>query len=109
MKMAKKYEQQFEPMPIGSVAEEIKRLRLNVILHSCIYYEMDENIWDDITFDLKCKRLVALLEEYPDVYSDRFDEFFKDWDGSSGFHFPHRDPWVYGKAAMLVKLHKERT
>ena len=104
--MTKKYEQQFEPMPMGSVQEEIKRLRLNVILHSCIYYQMDVNIWDDITFDFKCKRLVDLLAKHPNVYSDRFDRYFEGWDGSSGFHFPHRDPWVHGKAEMMVKRHE---
>lgn len=103
-----KYEQQFEPMKPGTVAEEIKRLRLNIILHSCMYYELNENIWDDITFDLKCKRLVGLLREYPDVYSDRFDHFFVEWDGSSGYHFPHRDPWVLGKAQMLLKLQQNQ-
>lgn len=106
--MSKKYEQQFAPMKLGTPAEEIKRLRLNVIIHSCLYYELNENIWDDITFDLKCKRLVELLREHPDAYSDRFDDFFKDWDGSSGYHFPHRDPWVYGKALMLLKLQQNQ-
>lgn len=105
----KVHEDQFEPMPLGTVQEEIKRLRLNVILHSCIYYEMNENIWDDITFDLKCKHLVDLLAKHPKVYSDRFDKYFEGWDGSSGFHFPHRDPWVHGKAEMMVKRYRAET
>jgi hypothetical protein len=40
---------------------------------------------------------------YPDAYSDRFDEYFDGWDGSSGYHFPHRDSWVLSAAQNLLR------
>jgi len=96
----------FKPALQYSTEELIKRLRLNIILHSCVYYQFDESIWSDFDFDSKCKQLVALLADQPNTYSDRFDKFFVDWDGESGFHFPHRDPWVYSKAEELIRLNK---
>ena len=104
MKKSRGIEEEFQPQPPGTPEEHIKRLRLNVILHSCIYYEFNENLWDDHTFDHKCKELVKLLGENPGAYSDRFDKYFEGWSGASGFHFPHRDPWVLGKAQELIQI-----
>ena len=84
-------------------AELIKRRRLQMLVHSCLYYSLDENIWDDHTFDKKAKELAVLIKEHPDAYSDRFDEYFVNWDGSTGFNLPHRDPWVLNAALNLQK------
>ena len=84
-------------------AELIKRRRLQMLVHSCLYYSLDENIWDDHTFDKKAKELAVLIKEHPDAYSDRFDEYFDGWDGSSGYHFPHRDSWVLSAAQNLLR------
>ena len=91
------------PNPTDRTAELIKRRRLQVMVHSCLYYALDENIWDDHTFDMACKELVDLMKNHPGAYSDRFDEYFEGWDGSSGYHFPHRDPWVLGAAQSLLR------
>ena len=91
------------PVTTDSTAELIKRRRLQVLIHSCLYYALDENIWSDHKFDAVCKELVELLKAHPDAYSDRFDEYFEDWDGSSGYHFPHRDSWVLGAAQNLLR------
>jgi NAD-dependent DNA ligase len=86
-------------------AELIKRRRLQMLVHSCLYYSLDENIWTDHQFDAAAKELAQLMTDYPDAYSDRFDEYFKGWDGSSGYHLPHRDPWVFSAAQNLLKSH----
>ena len=83
-------------------AELIKRRRLQMLVHSCLYYEMSENIWTDHKFDAAARELAQLMTDYPDAYSDRFDDYFKGWDGSSGFDLPHRDPWVYAAALNLL-------
>jgi hypothetical protein len=90
------------PTVLEYPAELIKRRRLQMLVHSCLYYCLNENIWDDHTFDKNAKELAVLLKEDPDVYSDRFDEYFKGWDGSSGFHLPHRDSWVLSAAQNLL-------
>jgi len=95
------------PIPTSTLGFLIKRKRLNCILHSSIYYVLDDNLIDDHTFDKLCKDTVQLLQYYPFEYSDRFDEYFKDWTGASGHHFPIRDPWVLGKAQYLININKE--
>ena len=89
--------------PLEYPAELIKRRRLQMLVHSCLYYCLDQNIWDDHTFDKNEKELAELMTEYPDAYSDRFDEYFEGWDGSSGFHLPHRDSWVLAAATNLLE------
>jgi NAD-dependent DNA ligase len=91
------------PNPETRAGELIKRRRLQMLIHSCLYYSLNENIWDDITFDQRAKELANLIQEHPDAYSDRFDEYFEGWDGSSGFHLPHRDPWVLAAAQRLIE------
>ena len=88
-----------DPPPVAL----IKQRRLQVLVHSAVYYEFDETVVSDETFDRWSQELVELLEKYPDAYSDEYDYYFRDWDGSSGYHFPHRDNWVYAKAEWLIK------
>jgi len=92
------------PNPTDPIAELIKRRRLQILIHSCIYYLLDTNIIDDSVFDTWAKELEQLLKDYPGLYSDRFDSAFDTWDSSSGFDLPLRDPWVYGKAEYMVKI-----
>lgn len=100
MKRAPYYE---FPNPADPEGALIKRRRLQVLVHSCLYYALDENIWDDHRFDMVCKDLVGLLRDHPGAYSDRFDEYFEGWDGSSGYHFPHRDSWILSAAQNLLR------
>ena len=88
----------------GSIAELIKRRRLQILVHSCLYYELDTNIISDYTYDCWAKELEQLMKEHPGAYSDRFDIAFAKWDSSSGYDLPLRDPWVYSKAQYLSTL-----
>ena len=101
----KKESDAFQPMELGSVAELIKRRRLQVLVHSCIYYELDNSIIDDAQFDKWCYELVDLMKDNPDAYSDRFDQYFEKFTGETGFDLPTRDPWVYSKAQYLLETH----
>jgi len=91
------------PNPETEMGELIKRRRLQMLVHSCLYYALDENIWTDHQYDAAAKELAVLLRENPDAYSDRFDEYFEEWDGSTGFHLPNRDSWVLAAAQNLLK------
>jgi NAD-dependent DNA ligase len=86
------------PNPTNPTAELIKRRRIQVLVHSCIYYALDDNIVPDHVFDAWAKELEQLMKDHPDAYSDRFDYAFKNWDSSSGYNLPHRDPWILNKA-----------
>jgi NAD-dependent DNA ligase len=90
------------PNPSTKIGNLIKRRRLQILVHSYIYYHLDENIVSDSVFDSWAKELAILLRDHPNEYSDRFDFAFEGFDGTTGFHFP-RDPWIEGKAVSLLK------
>ena len=104
MKRGKKDMMAFPNPEPGSAAELIKRRRLQILVHSCMYYELDQSIVEDSVFDDWCKELVELQKDNPGVYSDRFDDAFKDFTGETGFNLPIRDPWVYSTAEYLLKF-----
>ena len=101
--MAKdKQRYQFPNPQVGTAAEKIKRRRLQVLVHSCLYYEMNETLIEDDQYDHWCKELVQLMKDNPDAYSDRFDHWFRTFSGETGYHLPLRDEWVYNKALQLL-------
>ena len=82
----------------------IKRRRGQILVHSCLYYEMDSPIisdekWQEWADDLEHRQS---LEK--DLYIDYYDMAFRDWTGATGAHLPHRDPWVYNKALYLLRI-----
>jgi hypothetical protein len=87
----------------------ILRRRLQVLVHSCIYYELNENIVADSTWSAWAEELAELQKQYPKI-ADRVDyaKEFKDFDGSTGFHLPTRNPEIMAKAKYLLKICKER-
>lgn len=89
------------------VAELIKRRRLQLLVHSCIYYRLNDNIIDDHTFDRWSDELVKLQADNPDISKQvEWYEAFKDWDGSTGAFLPINDPWVVGHAEYLLNVMK---
>lgn len=91
------------------VAELIKRRRLQLLVHSCIYYRLNDNIIDDHTFDRWSDELVKLQTDYPDISKQvEWYEAFKDWDGSTGAFLPINDPWVVGHAEYLLKIRGDK-
>ena len=90
-----------------TIKEKIRQRRSQMLVHSCIYYEMDNNIVSDDTWQRWANELTTLQNENPDdCIIDFFDDEFKDWDGSTGTHLPLRNPIVRGKALLILKLHE---
>ena len=58
-----------------------------IIVHSYIYYELNSNVISDKEYDALCKKLVALKEEYPDLWrtSEYYKQFGDDYNGATGF------------------------
>ena len=85
------------------IAEKIQQRRLQILIHSCIYYEMNQNIISDRQWDKWAKELRQLQNNYPDI-SRRVDWYadFKDWDASTGAFLPLKDKWVVKKAKWLL-------
>lgn len=87
------------------IAELIQRRRLQLLVHSRIYYNLDHNIIEDKQWDILAKELVQLQLEYPTIADQVcYAAAFKDWDATTGAFLPLDDEWVKAKANQLVKL-----
>jgi len=85
------------------IGERIQQLRLMMLVHSCIYYEMNQNIISDKKWDECARELRKLQGEYPDISKQvGWYEAFADWDASSGAFLPLKDEWVVAKAKMIL-------
>lgn len=74
-----------------------------MLVHSCIYYKMDQNIISDAQWSRWGTELADLQNRYPEISKQvRWAEAFEDWDGSSGAFLPLDDPWVVNKAQQLL-------
>lgn len=85
------------------IAELIQRRRMQVLVHSCLYYGMDTNIVSDFQFDQWEAELVNLQKEYPHI-AERvaYHNAFKDWDGSTGAFLPYDTPRIRNIANRIL-------
>lgn len=77
-----------------------------MLVHSFIYYKLDDNIVSDHQWQAWAQELAQLQRQHPKPIGF-YDDVFVDWDGSSGFHLPS-DPWVEGEAQWLLTYHHAR-
>lgn len=91
------------------IQELIKRRRLQLLVHSCIYYRLNKNIISDYTFDEWARELCDLQTKYPNLSKTviYYDDF-KDFDGSSGFDLPYGDPCILNRALKLLAYVEEK-
>ena len=87
----------------------IKQRRLQLLVHSCIYYEFNESIVDDATWTKWAVELERLQSVYPAI-ADKVEwaAAFKDFDHSTGYNLPLQNKWVISKAIQLLRWHEER-
>lgn len=90
-------------MYVQTITEKIQQRRYQMLVHSCIYYQMGDNIIDDHTFDRWAKELAELQETYPEESKQaRYYEEFIGFDGSSGFDLPYHYPNIQQIAYSLL-------
>lgn len=91
------------------IYELIQRRRLQILVWSKMYYDLDVSIVSDREFDNAGKELVKLQHDYPHISKIvAYAEEFADWDGNTGFHLPLRDPWVCWKTEQILKSNNRR-
>ena len=76
-----------------------------MLIHSCIYYELNDNVVSDHKWQQWADELQQLQEHNPDLLEiNFFDKEFQDWTGATGNHLPHRHPWVLQKAHYILEV-----
>ena len=93
--------------PTQTVRERIQQRRAQLLVHSCLYYVYDSPVVSDSKWDQWATELVKLHELFGDVIGF-YDDEFENWDGSTGFHLPLRDPFVTTAAERILKREKLR-
>lgn len=86
------------------VLEAISRRRRQMLIHSCIYYVLNENIISDETWSQWATQLLKLQLRYGHRIGF-YDRAFADWNGSTGHHLPV-DVNVERVARRMLALHK---
>ena len=95
-------------MESAEITALIKRRRLQILVHSAIYYRFNESIISDFTYDAWSKELAELQKQYPkEAAQAPHAEAFADFDGSTGYDLPINEPWVVNKAQQLLAYHRK--
>lgn len=73
------------------IEEYINHLQRFIIVHSYIYYELNDNVISDKEYDAKSKTLMDLKLKYPDLWksSEYYKQFGDGYNGSTGFTLYH--------------------
>lgn len=83
------------------VADRIGHLRRLMLIHSCLYYELNTHIVDDHRWQQWADELVTMQMLYGYEFNF-YDAAFRDWSGATGCHLPLRDPDVLRVAKRLL-------
>lgn len=84
--------------------ERIHQRRRQILVHSYLYYQLDNPIIEDWKFDYFSNDLVDLQEKYPELSKEApFHYEFQDFDGSSGFDLKYNQPVIVNVAARLLR------
>ena len=87
----------------------IDRRRRQLLVHSIIYYRLNDNIIDDSTWSSRAAELEKLQRDHPSIASRCvYAEAFADFDHSTGMSLPLDDPWVVRTAKWLLDTHKKQ-
>lgn len=69
-----------------STTDKISFKERQILIHSYIYYNLDQNRISDMEYDKLSYSLVDMMKRYPDEFKQsEYYENFKDFDASSGF------------------------
>ena len=91
------------------IKARIRQRRAQMLVHSCIYYELNDSVVSDDQWQKWADELEKLQRENPDsVKIGFFDWEFRDWTGTTGAHLNHREPWVLAKAKYVLETFNKK-
>lgn len=92
-------------MDQNEVKALIERRRKQLLVHSIIYYRMDESLIMDQKWAKWALELEELTKKYPEIADKAFlSEEFKDFDHSTGYNLPLETPWAVARAIWLLEM-----
>jgi len=75
------------PYKYWDIKTQIEYIQRRIIIYCIIYYELNDNIVEDKTYDEFANYLVELKNKYPDVYkTTEYYYCLRDFDKSTGFY-----------------------
>lgn len=105
--LLKKKEPHATCLNLDKVAAKIRQRRRQILVHSYLYYDLDESIVSDDTWSRWAKELAALQVRFPNVAKKvEFNETFREFDGSTGFDLNYRDESIINAAHRTLNYHK---
>lgn len=100
------------PTNKDDILSKINRRERQILVFSCIYYDLNDNIVEDYQYDAIARDLAKLVKEYPDIFKEsKYADIFKGFgqDGCySGYNIPHNQPETLHNALCLLQLDKLR-
>lgn len=85
------------------IAEKIQQRRYQMLVHSYIYYELDNNIVSDSKWSQWAVELAHLQNEHPDIARQViYADDFANWDGSTGAFLDYAKPNIVSTALKLL-------
>jgi len=87
-----------------TVKERIRQRRAQMLIHSYLYYVLDQPIVSDHQWQQWADELVE-LQLSNKVQIGFYDAEFCDWNGSTGMHLP-KDRYVVSVATRVLKHHQ---
>ena len=92
----------------NNIASKILQRRLQILVHSYIYYELNNNIISDDKWSSWAMELVKLQKDNPLIASKLpYAKEFMDFDGSSGYNLPYKNKEIVEKAIRLLRWRDE--
>ena len=100
-------------MPTQNKEECIKALilrrRVQIWVHSMIYYNLNANIVSDSVWSRWAEDLESLQTMYPELAAQvAYADVFEGFDHSTGANLPTNNTHINSKAAYLLKIFKNK-
>lgn len=90
---------------IESIRELINRRRRQILVHSIIYYRLNESLISDDIWSEWALELENLQSKYPKIAATCvYADVFLNFDHSTGCNLPLDDPWGLTKACQLLSI-----